>query len=84
MSVHDIQDAISAEFTAEVLRNIVIKKSGLTEVKVTKITLGAPSKKGDSYLSTVMRFIVDATGKNTKYVFYKYLSHYDCLITAFC
>ncbi|RZC33766.1 uncharacterized protein BDFB_003782 [Asbolus verrucosus] len=56
---------ISPKFTEQTLFDIVNKKSGLSDVKVNKIETGASSKKGDSYLSNVCRFIIEATGKNS-------------------
>jgi hypothetical protein len=66
MSVQELQQIISPKFTEKVLRDIVTTKSGLSDVQVKKIDMGAASKKGDSYLSDICRFTLEATGKNKK------------------
>jgi hypothetical protein len=66
MSVQELQQIISPKFTEKVLRDIVTTKSGLSDVQVKKIDMGTASKKGDSYLSDICRFTLEATGKNKK------------------
>jgi hypothetical protein len=66
MSVQELQQIISPKFTEKVLRDIVTTKSGLSDVQVKKIDMGTASKKGDSYLSDICRFNLEATGKNKK------------------
>ncbi|EFA02417.1 uncharacterized protein LOC663797 [Tribolium castaneum] len=63
MSVQDLQKIISPKFTQQVINDIIKKKSGLSDICVKKIELGASSKKGDSYLSNICRFTINATGK---------------------
>ena len=64
MSAEELQKIISPKFTEQVLLDIVAKKTGLCDIKLKKIQLGAPAKKGDSYLSTICRFTLEAVGKN--------------------
>ncbi|XP_044254739.1 uncharacterized protein LOC123005162 [Tribolium madens] len=66
MSIQELQKIISPKFTQQVIDDIIKKKSGLSDVSVKKIEIGASSKKGDSYLSNICRFTIDANGKNKK------------------
>lgn len=60
VSISEIQNRISPKFTEQVFMSILHKKAKSEKVEVKKIILGEESKKGDSYLSTVTRYTVEA------------------------
>lgn len=62
-SFQQIQDLISSKLTWKVFETVLKKQSSSENVKLINITLGKPTKKGDSYLSTVTRFSVEYSGE---------------------
>ncbi|EFA02416.1 uncharacterized protein LOC107397744 [Tribolium castaneum] len=65
MSVEQLQNIISPKINQQVLTDIVVKKSGLKDIQIKEIKIeGACTRKGDSYLSQICRFTIEATGKN--------------------
>lgn len=64
----NLQSIFSPKFNDEVLQQIVIKKTGWDKTKIKCLRLGEESKKGDSYLSTVVKFEIDAVGSIKRYV----------------
>lgn len=64
MLAKDLTELISPKFTEDVLLEILEKRTSLKNIQIKTIELGAESKKGDSYLSTICRFSVKATGIN--------------------
>lgn len=69
MSVQELTDMISPKFNEEVVHGIIKKFSKLSDIQVKNIKIGDTSKKGDSYLSTICRFVVEAVGINGRLVF---------------
>lgn len=68
----DLQNQISSAFDDGVLIKIFTKSTGLKDVTVENVVVRASAtNKGDSYLSSVVRFSLEGTGKN-KYVLFQY------------
>lgn len=66
MLVKELTERVSPLFTEEVLLEILKNKTSLSDIVIDELKLGAESKKGDSYLSIICRFSVNATGVNKK------------------
>lgn len=62
MSVKDLPDLISPYFTEETIFNVLKTKFNLNNPCIKSIQFGEKSKKGDSYLSNVVRFTITASG----------------------
>lgn len=65
---NDLQLFISAKFNETLLVKILQELYCVNDVSIKSIKFNSDSKKGDSYLSTVTRLIVEANGQNTGYV----------------
>lgn len=66
MSINELTNRISPYFTAEVIQNILKSKSNCTNIEIKSINYGKDSVKGDSYLSTLCRFVIEAEGVNER------------------
>lgn len=62
---NDLQLFISAKFNETLLVKILQELYCVNDVSIKSIKFNSDSKKGDSYLSTVTRLIVEANGQNT-------------------
>lgn len=70
ISIDDVLASISPKFKKASLQKFISDTFKLTDVLIhSDVTVGEKSKKGDSYLSTVNRFTIRATGKNARYVY---------------
>lgn len=63
-----LQSLINAKFNDDVLFEIVSKKTNWKAFEINKIEMGCESKKGDNYLSTIVRFAIKATSKENRYI----------------
>lgn len=64
MSINDLTELISPAFTEETIFQILKRKTDLNDFKILEVSIdNAGSKKGDSYLSTICRFLLKADAK---------------------
>lgn len=67
MSISDLSAQISPKFTEDVLKSIITNHYGLKEIILKNITTNTKSiTKGDSCLSNIVRFTVEAVGINNR------------------
>lgn len=62
MHLKELPNFTSPYFTEDTILNILSTKFNLNNSRVEDVKLGAPSKKGDSYLSNIIRFTITAAG----------------------
>lgn len=62
----ELQKIINSKLDDDVLLEIVRKKTGWKTVEIKELNLGDVSKKGDNYLSIVLRFSISANCKDNK------------------
>lgn len=62
MSVATLTEIISPNFTENVVIDMLERFSGFKNVQIKNVDIGNSSKKGDSYLSTLCRFSLQADG----------------------
>lgn len=69
-NIDAILKSISPKFEKSSIVQFISETFNLENVSLDpNVTLGAESKKGDSYLSTITRFTIKATGKQTRSIY---------------
>lgn len=66
MHSKELQKLINSKFDDEILNQIVSAKTGWKEFVIKKIILGKQAKKGDNYLSNIVRFTIDVDCKEDR------------------
>lgn len=69
----ELQEIISPAFDDKILHEIFKKSTGANEFNINNVKIrDSATNKGDSYLSSIVRFSVEGTVKN-EYVFNRYV-----------
>lgn len=66
MHSKELQKIINTKLDDEILMEIVKRKTGWKNVDIEQVNTGDVSKKGDNYLSTVLRFSIKAICKDDR------------------